>query len=226
MGHQRHRWLAQCWLGISVALSSAATIDFADAKDQIVARPRTYLDLKYEYTVRQQRDFTCGSAALATLLKYHYGMPVTEEMLFTMIADRYKPSEFKKKAEIGLSFEDLIFVAEQLGFQAQAARMEAAELEKLNGPILMQLDWKEFDHFSVLRKKTPDLAYFSDPILGQITLDNEEFLKKFKGPVLAVWPAYVKGDYFSGLNVIRDPISVSRDVGRYLTPDRIHPRIF
>ena len=29
----------------------------------IYDRPKSYVDLKYNYTVRQQRDFTCGAAA-------------------------------------------------------------------------------------------------------------------------------------------------------------------
>lgn len=176
----------------------------------ITERPKTYLDLKFAYTVRQRRDFTCGAAALATILKYHYEMPVTEEMIFWMIVNRYKPEELKKKAEKGFSFEDLIYVADKLGFKSQAAVVDIAELQKLSGPVILQLNLKRFDHFAVLRKKTDDLAYMSDPLTGQMTLNNTEFKAEFKGPVLAVWPSYVTGDYFSGLSVIRDPISANR----------------
>lgn len=56
-------------------------------------------------------------------------------------------------------------------------------------------------------------AYMSDPVLGQVTLDEAEFAKEFKGAVLAIWPSYVTGDYFSGLSVIRDPIAVNRMLG-------------
>jgi predicted double-glycine peptidase len=189
----------------------------------ITERPKTYLDLKFAYTVRQQRDFTCGAAALASILKYHYGMPVTEEMIFWMIVNRYKPEELKQKAEQGFSFEDLIYVAEKLGFKSQAAVIDIAELQKLNGPVILQLNLKRFDHFAVLRKKTDDLAYMSDPLVGQTTLDNAEFKTEFKGPVLAVWPSYVTGDYFSGLSVIRDPISVNRMLGSAVQPTLFSP---
>jgi predicted double-glycine peptidase len=184
----------------------------------ITERPTSYQDLKFAYTVRQQRDFTCGAAALASILKYHYGMPVTEEMIFWMIVNRYKPEELKKKAEIGFSFEDLIFVAEKLGFKTQAAVVSATELEKLNGPVILQMNMKRFDHFSVLRKKTADIAYMSDPMFGQMTLDEKEFKEEFKGAVLAVWPSYIGDDYFSGMSVVRDPIQVNRLLGSLAFP--------
>jgi hypothetical protein len=46
-----------------------------------------------------------------------------------------------------------------------------------------------------------------------VTLDEAEFGAEFKGAVLAIWPSYITGDYFSGLSVIRDPIAVNRMLG-------------
>ena len=200
-------------------------IDQSWSGNAITSRPQSYLDLKYQHVVRQQRDFTCGAASLATILKHHFGMPVTEGMLFWMLVKRYEPEELKKKAEEGLSFEDLSFVAESLGFETQAAIIEASELEKLNGPVIIQLNLKKFDHFAVLRKKTKNLAYLADPILGEIAIDNAQFLAEFKGPVLAVWPPYVGANFLSGLSTIRDPISVERALNRALIPSGTVPRV-
>jgi len=121
--------LAACiaMFGLTASVSGQDTA----ARRAITDRPKTYADLKFAYTVRQERDFTCGAAALATVLKYHYGMPVTEEMIFWIIVNRYNPEELKKKIEVGFSFEDLIFVAEKLGFKTQAAIISSDELEKL-----------------------------------------------------------------------------------------------
>jgi predicted double-glycine peptidase len=204
---------ARAIVGISLLSLAPAMSGRALAAGTITERPRSYQDLKFQFTVRQQRDFTCGAAALASILKYHYGMPVTEEMIFWIIVNRYKPEELKQKAEVGFSFEDLIFVAEKLGFKSQAAVVAISELEKLNGPVILQMNMKRFDHFSVLRKKTADIAYMSDPLFGQLTLDSKEFKEEFKGAVLAIWPSYISDDYFSGMSVIRDPISVNRMLG-------------
>lgn len=187
---------------------------------QVFERPKSWQDYKFRYTVRQERDFTCGTAALATILKFHYGMPVSEEMLLQYLLDRYpKQEEFKKKIEKGFSFEDLIFVAEKLGFKAQAAVVSPEELDKLSGPVIVQLVTKDFEHFSVLRKRHQDIAYVSDPLRGALNMPIKDFDKSFRGFVLAVWPSYIKGDYFTGLSVVRDPLSIQRA----LTPLLMQP---
>ncbi len=214
-------------LALALALCGAAFASSAGGNglvggETITARPKSYLDRKYEFTVRQRRDFTCGAAALATMLKIHYHMPVTEGMIFAMIAGRYTPPQLKQKAEQGLSFEDLIFVADKLGFSAQAATVPLDQLAKLNGPVIIRITIRKNDHFVVLRKMVGNLAYIADPLFGDVTLDGAEFKKAYSTAALAVWPSYIGDDYFSGLSVIRDPISVSRS----LVPLQITPSTF
>ena len=42
----------------------------------------SYRDIPFRTVVRQRYDFSCGSAALATLLRYHYNRDVGEEQVF------------------------------------------------------------------------------------------------------------------------------------------------
>src|SRR3546814_16564816 len=44
-------------------------------------------EARFKTTVPQQRDFSCGSAAVATLLTYQYGQPVTEREGFRSMHD-------------------------------------------------------------------------------------------------------------------------------------------
>ena len=39
-------------------------------------------EARFRATVRQQYDFSCGSAALSTLLTHHYGLAVSEQEVF------------------------------------------------------------------------------------------------------------------------------------------------
>src|SRR5215470_19450925 len=43
---------------------------------------KSYVARKFETVVKQRYDFSCGSAALATLLTFHYGRAVSEEQVF------------------------------------------------------------------------------------------------------------------------------------------------
>ena len=45
----------------------------------------SYRDIPFRTVVRQRYDFSCGSAALATLLRHHYGRDVTEADVFNQI---------------------------------------------------------------------------------------------------------------------------------------------
>ena len=39
-------------------------------------------EARFRTTIRQQYDFSCGSAAVATLLTYQYNFPTTEQTVF------------------------------------------------------------------------------------------------------------------------------------------------
>ncbi len=71
----------------AAALATAAPAAHAQAVFNIgggvyQARVTSLRDMPFRTVVRQQFDFSCGSAALATLLHYHYGLPVNEAAVF------------------------------------------------------------------------------------------------------------------------------------------------
>src|ERR1700744_3651505 len=49
---------------------------------QATVRVTSLKEARYRGTVRQQYDFSCGSAAIATLLTYQYGYPMSEQIAF------------------------------------------------------------------------------------------------------------------------------------------------
>jgi predicted double-glycine peptidase len=48
----------------------------------ITMNVESFQEKKYKATLAQQYDFSCGSAALATLLTYNYNIPVSEQDVF------------------------------------------------------------------------------------------------------------------------------------------------
>ena len=42
----------------------------------------TWRDIPFRGVIRQKYDYSCGSAALATLLRYHYNLDVDEARIF------------------------------------------------------------------------------------------------------------------------------------------------
>jgi predicted double-glycine peptidase len=72
--------------GTSWACAFAAPLSTAVTPPEAGGYYRTtvvsYRDMPFRTVVRQQYDFSCGSAAVATLLRYHYGRDVDEATIF------------------------------------------------------------------------------------------------------------------------------------------------
>lgn len=143
--------------------------------------------LRARGVVLQKLDFSCGAASVATLATFFLGKPTTEEAALRIIRARYTPDEWKKKKQDGLSMEDLAYIAEQLGFQAQGGRLGLAALLKLNGPVIVHFNKGEFQHFSVLRGIHGMTVYLADPVFGSVSMSMGQFVDQFTGNALAVW---------------------------------------
>ena len=187
----------------------------APAAAQEMRRPQSWQERRYAHVVRQVLEFSCGSASLATLLTHFLARPTTEADVITILRHRYPAeADWRGKQDGGFSFEDLIFAAENLGFAAQAARMETGELARLSGPVIIHLNKGRWQHFSVLRASQGGFHYIADPIQGQVTMLDHEFRREFTGAVLAVWERGVGLATRSPLQAVRDGVSVERSLSR------------
>jgi predicted double-glycine peptidase len=179
-------------------------------------RPMSYLGLRWEATVRQSQDFTCGGASLATILTYYWSVPTSETMALAPLKDRYPPARLRRLSETGLSFDDLIYMANRLGFSSEGARVPLSQLSELAGPVIVHLNKGQFQHFVVLRKTGDGVYYVSDPIVGQLTMHADEFGAQYTGYALAVWKSDAGLPGRSVLMNPRDGIRVSVSLGRQI----------
>ena len=185
------------------------------AQDAPMRRPQSWHQRRYALVVRQVLEFSCGSASLATLLTHFLGRPTTEFEVITLLRRRYPAeADWRAKQVQGFSFEDITFAAESLGFAAQAARIEVAQLRRIAGPLIVHLNKGSWQHFSVLRASREGFHYIADPIQGQVTMLDHEFRREFTGAVLAVWRRGAALATASPLQAIRDGVSVERSVSR------------
>src|ERR1700722_15703277 len=87
---RRHRlragYLAGCLAWMASTAAVAAPMSRAVLPPQAGAYNSapviSYRDFPFRTVVRQQYDFSCGSAAVATLLRYSYGRDVDESSIF------------------------------------------------------------------------------------------------------------------------------------------------
>lgn len=188
-------------------------------------RPYSYLAMRYEATVPQLHDFTCGAASLATVLTYYWNDRTTESDVLKALEGRYTKEELQKKGVTGLSFDDLIYAAERLGFAAQGAQVPELELTKLQGPVIVRLKKSEtFQHFVVLRKVGEGVFYLSDPVVGQMAQSSAEFHEQYTGDALAIWRRGASLPLAARLASPRDGVSVSNSLARAINEPQVSPQ--
>jgi predicted double-glycine peptidase len=133
-------------------------------------------DLRDQNLVKQTYDYSCGAAALATLLTYGLGDTVTEpEILRSVLTLLSKDEEAVRKKQ-GLSLLDLQQVAHTRGHKAQGFRLAPAYLSQLPRPVIVFIRPRGYEHFAVLKGIRGDRVYLADPSLGNIRMAGAKFL--------------------------------------------------
>lgn len=147
-------------------------------KDVISLRERRYINL-----VQQQTDFSCGAASLATILRYAYGLDVTEE---DMLDGLFAVSDPAVVEQQGFSLLDIKHYIERVGFRGRGYKLDERTLDELKIPTIVLLDLNGYKHFVVLKRSADGWVYLADPALGNKIMPKEEFMKNWNGIVFAI----------------------------------------
>src|SRR5262245_48245033 len=128
--------------GLALAVGCAAPPRRPGATETSDAAPRfeTWRELRDRNVVVQRYDYSCGAAALTTLLRYYFGDERFDERdVLEAIVSRLSDDELKERIENGFSMLDLKRQAERLGYQAAGVKLDFRALPKLRGPVLVHL---------------------------------------------------------------------------------------
>lgn len=152
----------------------------------------SWRDIPFRTVVRQQYDYSCGSAAVATLLRFHYGLSINEGEVF---ASMYERGEQERIRAVGFSMLDMRSYLETRGFHADGLRLSLDRLAELQLPAIALITHDNYRHFVVVKGISADRVLVGDPTFGLQTYSREEFTRIWNGVVLAVrrapngWPA-------------------------------------
>ncbi len=127
----RRLLLAAATVAATLGSFSAARADYinvpADGGKSYNVPVTSLREARYRSTIRQQFDFSCGSAAVATLLTYQYGYPVTEQTVF---ANMYVNGDQAKIRAEGFSLLDMKRFLESRGFLADGYELPLSSWRK------------------------------------------------------------------------------------------------
>jgi Predicted double-glycine peptidase len=143
----------------------------------------TFKEAKFRNTVRQKYDFSCGSAAVATLLTYQYGYPVTEQAAF---AQMYAHGDRAKISKEGFSLLDIKNYLQALGFEADGFRLPLDKLAQEHLPAIVLIVVNRYHHFVVVKGLLDGRVLVGDPALGTRSIPRERFEKMWQDKLLFV----------------------------------------
>jgi predicted double-glycine peptidase len=143
--------------------------------------------------VKQQFDYSCGSAALATLLSFGLDDQVSEQDLLRALLEPLSAPDLAKLEHQGLTLTALQKLARARGHRAQGFRIESSQLAALTRPVIVFIRPNGFPHYAVLKGVRGDRADLADPTLGNLRLPLYQFLAQWadesgRGVILAVEP--------------------------------------
>ena len=149
----------------------------------------TVKDETFAHVVRQRTDFSCGAAALATILKYAYNMNIDERQVFFGM---YAVSDQAQVRQRGFSLLDMKAYLKTIGMQGVGFKVTSESLYQVKVPVIVLLNMNGYEHFVVMRKATPDGVYVADPALGNREMPNDLFFNDWQYSVIfaVIGPKY------------------------------------
>lgn len=139
---------------------------------------RSVLDQKYAGVVRQRFDFSCGSAALATLLRHHYDYEVGEEQAFRGMWLRGDRDQIRK---VGFSLLDMKRWLESRGIAANGYRVPIEQLAKTGVPGIALITLRNYRHFVVVKGIRGNEVLLGDPSAGIVVMPRDQFVAAWNG---------------------------------------------
>ncbi|HET7716880.1 MAG TPA: cysteine peptidase family C39 domain-containing protein [Bauldia sp.] len=170
-----------------LAVAGLTALGGFSASAETVKPVINWQDAKYIDVVRQRTDFSCGAASLATLINGYFGKKFTEQQILKIARARYSVDEWRVKEKVGLSVEDLAFIAHKLGFASEAAAIGISGLLQIKGPVVIHVNTGNYLHFTVFRGVKDGSILLADPVLGNVRYTPGRFKKEYTGIALAIW---------------------------------------
>lgn len=172
-----HKPIGATRIALSLWLALAAAPHGSPAA-QAAEPVRSLLEMRRMNVVLQQWDLSCGAAALATVLRYQFGEPVTERSVALGLIDReeYIADPTLVRRRQGFSLLDLKRFVDALGYQGVGlGQLAFADLLE-RAPVIVPVNLQGYPHFVVFRGAAADTVLIADPAFGNVTMSVATFM--------------------------------------------------
>jgi predicted double-glycine peptidase len=158
-------------LAPSAALSGAVPVANGIGTWEVPVESMT--KMRFRSVVAQQYDFSCGSAALATLLTFHYGREVPESVAFDGM---FRVGDQETIRQQGFSMLDMKrYLESEHGLAADGFHVKLSDLKELGVPGIVMIETRGYRHFVVVKGVGDERVLVGDPAYGLRSYSHSEF---------------------------------------------------
>jgi len=150
--------------------------------EEVIVEPLN--EVVYRNIVRQAYDYSCGSAALTTVLQHYLGRNFQERQVMEGLL-HYGESE-RIVDRRGFSMLDMKRLVTALGFPAGGFKAELKDLMELDHPAIVPIVYAGFKHFVVVKTVKDGRVFIADPSKGNLTFTLDRFEEAWDQNVLFV----------------------------------------
>lgn len=165
---------------------------------------KSWTEIRDHKTIKQTLDISCGAASVATVLNYYYGEDTSE----SDILDHF-PEGVER-----VTMRHLINAVELEGHRSVAITATYEDLTNLKTPVIVYINHKNIDHFTVVSGVSSRIIKTSDSSLGNVFYTKNDFQKKWElfkdkngnavGKILAILPSVstpkINNDFFGEIS--------------------------
>ena len=140
---------------------------------------QSLLELRQRNVVMQQWDLSCGAAALATILNFQHGHPISEREIAIGMMGR---EEYIENPQVvtyrqGFSLLDMKRFVDQRGYNGVGlGQLDVDDLIE-HSPIIVPIALHGYQHFVVFRGIAKGRVLIADPAFGNRSMDRDDFEK-------------------------------------------------
>ena len=139
---------------------------------------RSVAEQRFTGIIRQRYDFSCGSAALATMLRYQYDYDVSEETAFRGMWARGDRLQIRR---LGFSLLDMKRWLASRGLSADGYKVSLDKIAETGVPGIALIAIGSYRHFVVVQGVTRSEVLLGDPSAGVTVEPRARFEKAWNG---------------------------------------------
>ena len=190
---------------------------------RVRAKVRPFSEIEGDHLIRQSFDYSCGSAALATLLNFYLGEKLTEKQVIQGLLQNGDSESIAQRRAFSLL--DMKKFVNALGYDGTGYKADLEDLTTLGKPCLVPVKIFDYRHFAVFKGIHKGHIFLADPWRGDLSFTLDEFKEMWYENVIFVVSPSGEGPVLTNLRLKEEDLRfIDEDLARRIIFD--HPPTF